>query len=353
MFRVMPMKPEFKTKERLAFWNGRRVFVTGAFGLLGSTITEFLVECGASVVVLQRDHVPSSRLFETGAANKVAVVRGDFEDYDLIARTLNDYEIETIFHVGAQAIAPIANRAPLPTFRTNIMGTANVLEAARLAPTVKRVLVASSDKAYGDQPVLPYTEDAPLQGRHPYDVSKSCTDLLAQCYVKTYKLPVCVTRCGNLYGPGDLNFNRVVPETIKHLAQGQAPIIRSDGTFVRDYFFMRDAALGYMTIAENMDRPEIVGQAFNLSTGNGMTVMKIVGAVAKAMGREDLPPVILNQAKAEIHDQTLSSEKAGRLLGWKPSYTLEEGLAETVAWYKEYFRKQDHSSVPSPEALMS
>ncbi len=347
------MKPAFKTKERMAFWNGRRAFVTGAFGLLGSTITEFLVECGAAVVVLQRDHVPTSRLFETGAHGEVAVVRGDFEDFDLVLRTLADYEIETVFHVGAQAIAPIANRAPLPTLRTNILGTAHVLEAARLAPTVKRVLVASSDKAYGDQPVLPYTEDAPLQGRHPYDVSKSCADLLAQAYVKTYKLPVCVTRCGNLYGPGDLNFSRVVPETIKHALAGEAPVIRSDGTFVRDYFFMRDAALGYLTIAENMDRPEIAGQAFNLSTGNGMKVTEIVGAVLRAVGRSDLQPVILNQAKAEIHDQTLSSEKAGRLLGWKPSYTLEEGLAETVEWYKNYFRAQDHAAVASPDALMS
>ncbi len=349
----MPLKPAFKTKERQAFWDGRRVFVTGAYGLLGSTITEFLVEFGASVVVMQRDHVPSSRLFETDAAKKVAVVRGDFEDYDTVSRTLNDYEIESVFHVGAQAIAPIANRAPLPTFRTNIMGSVNVLEAARLAPTVKRVLVASSDKAYGDQPVLPYTEDAPLQGRHPYDVSKSCTDLLAQCYFKTYKLPVCVTRCGNLYGPGDLNFNRVVPETIKNVAQGKAPVIRSDGTFVRDYFFVKDAALGYLTIAENMDRPEIVGQAFNLSTGNGMTVIKIVGEVMKAMGKTGMEPIILNMAKSEIHDQTLSSEKAGRLLHWKPSYTIEEGLAETIAWYLHYFKNQDYASIPSPDALMS
>lgn len=349
----MDFKPEVLTAKRREFWKDRRVFVTGAFGLLGSTITELLVRMGASVVVMQRDHVPSSRLFETEAHKRVAVVRGDFEDYDLVSRTLNDYEIETVFHVGAQAIAPIANRAPLSTFKTNIMGTANVLEAARLAPTVKRVVVASSDKAYGDQPILPYTEDAPLQGRHPYDVSKSCTDLLAQCYFKTYKLPVCITRCGNLYGPGDLNFNRIVPETIKMAAQDKPLMIRSDGTFVRDYFFMRDAANGYLTIAENMDRPEIVGQAFNLSTGNGMTVLKIVDHVLTALNKTHLQPVILNQAKAEIHDQTLSSEKAGRLLGWKPMYTVEEGLAETVAWYTDYFRKQDHASVPSTDALMS
>lgn len=345
-------KPEILTANRFAFWSGKRVFVTGAFGLLGSTIVELLNQLGASIVVLQRDFVPSSRLFETEAFKKVTVVRGDFEDYDLVYRVLNDYEIDTVFHVGAQAIAPIANRAPVPTLKTNIMGTVNVLEAARLSPTVKRVLVASSDKAYGAQPVLPYSEEASLNGRHPYDVSKSCTDLISQMYFYTFKLPVCVTRCGNLYGPGDLNFNRVVPETIKNALEGKPLQVRTDGTFVRDYFFVKDAANGYLTIAENMDRPEVVGQPFNLSTGNRFTVLDIAGRVLAAVGRSDLTPVILNQAKAEIHDQTLSSAKAGRLLSWSPKYTVEEGLAETVAWYRAYFQKQSFAT-SSGEALMS
>jgi dTDP-4-dehydrorhamnose 3,5-epimerase-like enzyme len=229
------------------------------------------------------------------------------------------------------------------------LGTAHVLEAARLNPTVKRMIVASSDKAYGAQPVLPYTEEASLQGRHPYDVSKSCTDLLAQMYYHTYKLPVCVTRCGNLYGPGDLNWQRIVPETIKHALHNEAPIIRSDGQFIRDYFFVRDAANAYITLAENMDRPDIVGQAFNFSTGNGKTVLHIVDAILRASGRTDLQPIIKNEAKAEIHDQTLSSEKAWKFLNWKPTYTLEEGLAETVAWYREYFAKQQSGNDPSPQ----
>lgn len=341
------------TQERSEFWHNRRVFVTGGFGLLGSTVVDFLARMGAWVVVLRRDHVPTSRLLETSSFGHVTVVHGDFEDYDIVYRTLSDYEIDTVFHLGAQAIAPIANRSPLPTFRTNIMGTVNVLEAARLSPTVKRVLVASSDKAYGDQPVLPYSEDAPLQGQHPYDVSKSCTDLLAQTYAKTYKLPVCITRCGNLYGPGDLNFNRLIPGTIRHILHGESPIIRSDGTFIRDYFFVKDAANGYLTIAENMDREEIVGQAFNLSTGNKWSVIDLTKKILEVMG-SDLEPTILNEAKAEIHDQTLSSEKAGRLLAWKPLYTIEEGMSETVEWYKQYFKTHaDRLVGASDDALLS
>lgn len=331
------MPQAFITPERIKFWRNRNVFITGGFGLLGSALVEELHAAGANITLLKRDHAASSRLFSLPAYHHANIVQGDFEDYDLIYRALNEYEIDTVFHVGAQPIAPVANRAPLPTLKANIMGTANVLEAARLSPLVKRVLVASSDKAYGPQPVLPYTEEASLKGTHPYDVSKSCTDLIAQMYWNTYKLPVCVTRCGNLYGPGDLNWQRVIPETLEHLYNGEAPVIRSDGKFIRDYFFVRDAAHAYMRLAEEMERPEIVGQAFNFSTGNRFTVIDIVKKVAEAMGRTDLEPVILNQAKAEIVEQTLSSEKAKRLLNWAPEYTVEEGLAETAAWYKNYF----------------
>jgi len=345
---------EIITESRKAFWHNRRVFVTGGFGLLGSTVVDFLVKMGAWVVVLKRDHVPTSRLFETESFGRVTVVKGDFEDYDLVYRTMNDYEIDAVFHLGAQAIAPIANRAPMPTFKTNIMGTVNVLEAARLSPTVKRVLVASSDKAYGDQPILPYSEDAPLQGRHPYDVSKSCTDLIAQTYFYTYKLPVCVTRCGNLYGPGDLNFNRLIPGTIRHIIHDESPIIRSDGTFIRDYFFVKDAANGYLTIAENMEREEVVGQAFNLSTGNKFSVIDLTEKVLEVTGRTDLKPTILNEAKAEIHDQTLSSVKAKELLNWAPLYTVDEGMRETVDWYREYFTHHGDRIVgASEDALLS
>ncbi len=338
------MKTLVYTPERQQFWKNRNVFITGGFGLLGSTLAEMLHDLGARIVLLKRDHVPSSRLFETKAADHANMVYGDFENYDTVYRALAEYEIDTVFHVGAQPIAPVGNRAPLPTLRANIMGTANVLEATRNNPTVKRIVVASSDKAYGPQPVLPYTEEAPLKGTHPYDVSKSCTDLIAQMYFTTYKLPVCVTRCGNLYGPGDLNWQRIVPQTIRHVIHSEQPLIRSDGKFIRDYFFIRDAANAYILLAENMDRPEIVGQAFNFSTGNGLSALTIVQKVLSAM-QSPLEPIILNEAKSEILEQTLSSEKAFRLLGWKPAYTLEEGLAETTEWYKNYFVKKQASSL--------
>ena len=333
------MHPAFITAERVSFWKNRNVFLTGGFGLLGSALTEELHAAGARLVLLKRDHAASSRLLTLPAFQHVDIVNGDFEDYQVLYRALNEYEIDTVFHVGAQPIAPVGNRAPLPTLRANIMGTANVLEACRLSPLIKRVVVASSDKAYGPQVILPYTEEAALKGTHPYDVSKSCTDLIAQMYWNTYQLPVCVTRCGNLYGPGDLNWQRVIPETIKHLLAGEAPVIRSDGKFIRDYFFIRDAAHAYIRLAEEMDRPEIVGQAFNFSTGNRFTVIDIVRRVMTAMGKTDLEPTILNQAKAEIVEQTLSSEKAKRLLGWEPQFSVDQGLAETITWYREYFDK--------------
>ncbi len=347
------MKTLVYTPERQQFWKNRNVFITGGFGLLGSTLAEMLHDLGARIILLKRDHVPSSRLFETKATDHANIVYGDFESYDTVYRALAEYEVDTVFHVGAQPIAPVGNRAPLPTLRANIMGTANVLEASRNNPTVKRIVVASSDKAYGPQPVLPYTEEAPLKGTHPYDVSKSCTDLISQMYYNTYKLPVCVTRCGNLYGPGDLNWQRIVPQTVRHVIHNEQPQIRSDGTFIRDYFFIRDAANAYILLAENMERPEIVGQAFNFSTGNGLSALHIVKKVLESM-QSPLEPVILNEAKSEILEQTLSSEKAFRLLGWKPQFTIEEGLAETTEWYKNYFDKKQHSSAVNafPDNLM-
>ena len=336
------MKTEFFAPERQKFWRNRNVFLTGGYGLLGTAMAEMLHALGARIVLLKRDHVPTSRLFETDAIKHAHIVHGDFENYDVVYRTLNEYEIDTVFHVGAQPIAPVGNRAPLPTLRANIMGSINVLEAARLSPTVKRMVVASSDKAYGPQPVLPYTEEAALQGNHPYDVSKSCTDLIALMYYNTYKLPVSVTRCGNLYGPGDLNWQRIVPQTIRHVIHAEQPLIRSDGKFIRDYFFVRDAANAYLTLAENMDRPDIVGQAFNFSTGNRTSAIDIVNHVLNGMGSK-LEPIILNQAKSEIPEQTLSSEKALRLLSWTTAYSLEEGLAETIDWYRGYFEKNAES----------
>ncbi len=320
------------------FWFQKNVFVTGASGILGSWVTDFLVGKGANVTILMRDDVPASRLFESGSINKVNVVRGTVEDYWVVERALNEYEVDTVFHLGAQTIVGAANRSPLGTFRSNIEGTWNVMEAARNSELVKKVLFASSDKAYGDQEKLPYTEEAPLQGRHPYDVSKSCSDLIAQSYFHTYGLPVCVARCGNLYGPGDLNFNRIIPGTIRSVFMKEKPVIRSDGTYIRDYLYVKDAADAYLNLAEKMENKGVAGQAFNFSTANKLTVSQVVEKVLKAMG-SDLKPVILNEVKGEIKNQYLSSEKAKRLLGWEAKYSIEQGLKETVPWYLEHLKK--------------
>lgn len=322
------------------FWNGRRVLVTGCTGLLGSWLTKTLVEKGAEVTGLIRDLVPESNLAWTGFDERINAVRGELEDYFVLERALNEYEIDTVFHLGAQTIVSIANRNPLSTFGSNIKGTWNLLEACRRTDSISRVVVASSDKAYGVHEQLPYAETFPLLGCHPYDVSKSCADLLAAAYHKTYRLPVCITRCGNFYGGGDLNFSRIVPGTIRSVIRNQTPVIRSDGSFIRDYIFILDAVEAYSLLAEHMDDIGIHGEAFNFSNEIQMTVLEITRKILSLMNREDLQPKILNVITGEIKHQYLSARKARGILGWEPKYTVEEGLKETIRWYQGFFEAQ-------------
>jgi CDP-glucose 4,6-dehydratase len=322
--------------ERKGFWQDRRVFVTGCTGLVGAWTVRALLERGAHVVGLVRDHVPGSELLRGGLAGRIDVVRGDLADYALLERALAEYEIETVIHLAAQTIVGIANRCPLSTFETNIKGTWCLLEAARRCGYAPQVVVASSDKAYGDQPVLPYTEDAPLQGRHPYDASKSCTDILALTYHHTYRVPVCVTRCGNFYGGGDLNWNRLVPGTIRSILRGERPVLRSDGSYVRDYFYVKDGAAAYLHLAECMARqPEVIGHAFNFSTEIQVTALQMVRHILRLMG-SDLAPDIRAEARNEIPHQYLSAAKARRMLAWEPHWSLDEAMGETIAWYREF-----------------
>lgn len=317
-------------------WHRQRVLVTGATGLLGSALVSELVGRGADVTCLVRDWVSSSRLVLSGTAAKTNVVSGDLLDLDLLVRAINEYEIETIFHLGAQTIVGTAKRSPLSTFESNIRGTWGLLEACRLnSRLVQRVVMASSDKAYGAHDRLPYKEDTPLQGRFPYDVSKSCADLIALSYFQTYGTPVAVTRCGNLWGPGDLNFNRLIPGTIRSVLLGESPIVRSDGTYRRDYFYVRDAVSAYLTLAEQMSDRKLAGEAFNFGNEQPVTVLEAVDTVLRAMRRTDLQPTILNESVGEIPDQYLDCEKARGVLGWAPTYTFETGLAETVPWYRD------------------
>jgi len=323
------------------FWRDRRILVTGCTGLVGAWTTRALVERGAHVVGLVRDQVCGSELTRSSLVASIDVVRGCVEDQSLLERVLAEYEVQTVFHLAAQTIVGIANRCPLSTFESNIKGTWCLLEAARRCGHRPDVVVASSDKAYGEQAELPYTEGTPLAGRHPYAVSKSCADLLALAYHHTYGLPVCVTRCGNFYGGGDLNWNRIVPGTIRSVLRGEAPVIRSDGTNVRDYFYVKDGARAYLHLAECMAaRPEIAGQAFNFSADTPISVLDLVGRILRQMNTP-LQPRVLGEARHEIRNQYLSSAKARQVLGWAPCYNLDESLRETIAWYEDFLGGED------------
>ncbi len=318
------------------FWQDRPTLVTGATGLVGGWLVKSLVAAGADVVCLVRDWVPDCELVRSGALDKVKIVRGDIVDQAMMERALGEYEIDTVIHLAAQTIVGIANRNPVSTFEANIQGTWCLLEACRRSPKVKQIVIASSDKAYGDQDVLPYDETTPLQGQHPYDVSKSCADLISYTYAKSYDLPVTITRCGNFYGGGDLNWNRIVPGTIRSILRGQAPVIRSDGSFVRDYFYVEDGAAAYMLLAEQMAaNPGLKGEAFNFSNELQVTVLELTQKILDVMG-SDLQPDVRNEASNEIKHQYLSAAKARRMLNWEPLYTLDGALQKTIQWYTDF-----------------
>ena len=323
------------------FWKKRNIFVTGCSGFLGYWLVESLLKKGANVIGLVRDFVPQSSFFRLKFNERITVIGGEIEDYFLLERVLSEYEIDTVFHLAAQAIVERANQNPLFTFETNIKGTWNLLEACRRnQPLVKRILVASSDKAYGTQEKLPYTEELPLKGAHPYDVSKTCADLIAYAFFNTYRLPVCITRCGNIYGGGDLNFNRLIPGTIKSVLHGETVIIRSDSTFKRDYFYIKDVVGAYLTLAENFNMQNVAGEAFNFSSGIQISVLDTARRIIEIMNKKDFPIEVLNEAKGEIRDQYLSIEKAKRVLNWSPQYSLEDGLKETIDWYRNFLSVQ-------------
>lgn len=323
-------------------WESRRVLVTGATGMVGSWLVKHLLASGAYVVAFVLDLDPQSELVRSGDLRSCAVVNGALENIGALERAVTLHEVDTVFHLGAQTIVGVAHRAPLGTWESNVRGTYNLLEICRRhGGLVQRVVVASSDKAYGQSDLLPYTEESPLGARHPYEVSKAAADLIAQSYHHTYGLPVAIARCGNIYGGGDLNWSRIVPGTIRSLLRGEQPVLRSDGTFVRDYLYVRDAAAAYVRLAEGIESDGAAGEAFNFSDESPRTVLELVGAIARRMGREDLEPIVLSAAVGEIHEQVLSAAKARAALGWHPAHDLEGGLDETIMWYRQFLAQSE------------
>jgi CDP-glucose 4,6-dehydratase len=332
---------QWQTVDMKGFWFNKNVLVTGATGFLGYWLTKALVQEKARVVTLIRDCDPQSAIVRSGLIQKTRIVQGALEEYASLERAINEHEIDTVFHLGAQTIVGTALRNPLPTFESNIRGTYNLLEACRQHMTlVQRIVVASSDKAYGSSPILPYTEGMPLKGQHPYDVSKSCADLIAYTYHHTYGLPIVVARCGNLYGGGDLNWSRLIPGTIKTLHDKIAPVIRSDGTYTRDYLYVEDAVYAYLLLAFNANKENVRGHAFNFGSNQPYSVLEIVEILQSLMNCPDLFPQVLGEAKGEIRDQSLDSQKAKQTLGWQPLFTLDEGLQRTIQWYNNYFESE-------------
>ena len=324
----------------MSIWEDKKVFVTGATGLLGSWLTRRLIKEKAKVFALIRDFDPQSELIRSGDYQSLSIINGELQDFLTLERAIVSNEIEYVFHLGAQAIVGTAYKNPLEAFESNIRGTYNLLEACRrYSETIKGIVVASSDKAYGSSEELPYKETMPLKGMYPYEVSKSCADLIAESYFHTYKLPIAVTRCGNIYGGADFNWSRIIPGTIKSLFDEKSPIIRSDGKFLRDYLYVEDVVSAYLLTAENLHKKEIQGQAFNFAPGKPFSVLDIVNLLQKIMNKEHLVPVILNNSKGEIKDQYLESSKAHKLLKWSPVFSLDDGLKETVKWYEKHFAR--------------
>ena len=335
----MGKRSAMEAVERLKFWKGKRVLVTGATGVVGLNLVNTLEKHGAETVAIVRDWVPKTRYHGNffGNDSSVVIVRGELEDFNFLTRTMAEYETQVIFHLGAQTLVGVGNVSPLTTFRANIEGTWNLLEAARIiecsSHQFEAICVASSDKSYGSSKVLPYTEEMPLAGEHPYDVSKSCCDLIARSYGITYTLPISIARMGNIYGPGDLNFNRIIPGTIRSVLEGRPPQIRSNGTPIREYFYVEDAVDAYLTMAEHAKKGR-PGDAYNFSSGEKRSVLDVVQAILTEM-KSDLKPVIRDTAHHEIQNQYLSIMKAKKELDWNPRYSLEDGLIPTIAWYKK------------------
>ncbi|MEX2322710.1 MAG: NAD-dependent epimerase/dehydratase family protein [Acidimicrobiia bacterium] len=322
-------------------WGSQRVLVTGATGLIGHHLTRELLSLGSEVAALVPDIDPNSEFYRTGIDRSCTVYSGILENDDDVRRALGGFMPDIVFHLGAQTLVGPALRDPVSTYRTNVLGTWNLLDACRLITPAAAVVVASSDKAYGETAHLPYLESLPVQAGAPYETSKACTDLIAQSYARTYRAPIAITRCGNVYGEGDRNWSRLVPGTFKSLIAGESPVLRSDGTPLRDYIYVADVVNGYLSTAAAITaNHDLAGEAFNFSTETPLSVRSMYGAICEAFG-ENVEPLVAGGASAELQDQYLDASKARRVLNWSPEFELADGLDAACLWYSEYFASPD------------
>jgi len=323
----------------LQFWKNKNVLITGYEGFLGSHLSKKLLELKANLYGLDILVYRKNTILTKEDLNKIHIIKGSVEDYSLLLKIIRKNKINIVFHLAAKSLVADALNNPCQAFSTNIQGTWNLLEACRNHSQLKAIIVASSDKAYGEQKKLPYREDSPLMGNHPYDVSKSCADLIANAYYHTYQLPLAISRCGNIYGPGDFNFSRIIPDTIRAGLLDKTLLIRSNGRFIRDYIFIDDVIEGYILLVEKIEKLSLYGEAFNFSNEKPISVLNLVKKIYSLLGKKPKYK-ILNQARYEINRQYLDSSKAKQILGWRPKYSLEKGLNITIQWYKSYFENE-------------
>ncbi|MCK4423419.1 MAG: GDP-mannose 4,6-dehydratase [Candidatus Omnitrophica bacterium] len=321
--------------KRKDFWKNKKVFITGHEGFLGSWLAKILLSYGAKITGIDKVENRSISMLD-GLRKNLTCIKGNMTGLRLIRNIIEEYRPEIVFHLAAQSIVGEASKTPVRAFKSNIEGTWNILEACRDKKYIKSIVIASSDKAYGESNKLPYTEEARLSGNHPYDVSKSCADLIARTYFHAYNLPVCITRCGNIFGPGDFHFSRIVPDTVRSALRDKTLLIRSDGTFTRDYVYVEDIVDGYILLAEKLQKLKLEGEAFNFSNEKPLSVINLVKKIYQIADKKPSYR-ILGEAKYEIKHQYLSSQRAKEILGWEPKYNLEEGLKRTINWYKKLF----------------
>lgn len=317
--------------ENMERLNGKKILVTGGTGFVGGHLVDALIKRGASVVVPYRSIDPYSYFTAQNLASKVTMVVADVKDEMRIFDIISKYEIEYIFHLAALAIVPIAYINPLETIATNVLGTTHILEAARNLHGVKCVIIASSDKAYGKSK-REYVEEDALRGDHPYEASKSAADIISRSYAKTYDLPVVVTRFGNIYGEGDLHFDRIIPGSLKAAITNETLSLRSDGTFIRDYVYVKDVVDGYLFLADHIEK--IHGEAYNISSGESMTVKDVIKTIERLINKR-IPYKIVNNQQNEIPYQHLNYKKIQKL-GWMPKWNFDNSVSQVYSWYQEY-----------------